>query len=98
MSDIENENWDANPIRVYDEVPNENLNTYVRVNGSDLPLTPGASFAATVKEVARDSGLGKFRVYVNGAEMKPADAPDTIEEGMSLEMRAYDVAGGEITG
>lgn len=87
------ENWNANEIRVFDESPNEDMTTYIRVNGSDLPLTAGASFAETVKEVARNSSLGKFRVYLNGAELKPADAPDVIEEGMNLELRPYDVAG-----
>ena len=84
--------WSGNEERIYDDRPSE-LNTYIRVNGSDIPLTPGSSFASAVKEVARDSGLGKFRVYLNGAELKPKDAPDSIEEGMSLELRPYDVAG-----
>lgn len=87
------ENWNANETRVYSDEPNEEMNTYIRVNGSDRPLTVGQSFAESVKEVARDSSLGKFRVYLNGAELKPADAPDVIEEGMNLELRPYDVAG-----
>jgi len=84
--------WSGNEDRIFNEGPSD-LNTYIRVNGSDIALNPGDSFASAVKSVARDSGLGKFRVYLNGSELKPGDAPDTIEEGMALEVRPYDVAG-----
>ncbi len=89
---MNDEVWNGNEDRQYDESPSA-LNTYIRVNGSDIALNPGDSFSTAVKQTARDSGLGKFRVYLNGSEMKPADAPDTIEEGMNLELRPYDVAG-----
>ncbi len=84
--------WNGNEERVVDDRPSE-LNTYVRVNGSDVALNAGTPFGASIKQVARDAGLGKFRVYMNGSELKPADAPDTISEGMNLELRPYDVAG-----
>jgi len=84
--------WSGNEDRVFNETPSM-LNTFIRVNGSDIALNAGDSFAGVVKQVARDAGLGKFRVYLNGNELKPDDAPDTIEEGMALECRPYDVAG-----
>jgi hypothetical protein len=63
------------------------------VNGSELPLQAGATFADAVKSTARDAGLGKFRVYLNGSEIRPQDAPSVVEEGMKLELKPYDVAG-----
>ena len=68
-------------------------NTYVRVNGSNLPIQAGTPFASAIKEAAKSAGLGKFRVFMNGAEVVPSSAPDTVVEGMAVELRPYDVAG-----
>jgi len=67
--------------------------TYIRVNGSNVPVAIGTSFGVAATETAKNAGLGKFRVFLDGNEIKPADAPDTITEGMNLELRPYDVAG-----
>lgn len=84
--------WNGNEEEVlYDE--ESEYTTYIRVNGSDQAIEPGTNFAEVVKSVARDAGLGKFRVLLNGEEIRPKDAPDVIEEGMHLEARPYDVAG-----
>ena len=84
--------WDGNEEKVYDESESE-LNTYIRVNGSDLPLNPGDNLMNAVKETARNAGLGKFRVFLDGQEIRPSEAPDVIVEGMHLETRPFDVAG-----
>lgn len=63
------------------------------INGSTSTVAAGTSFKETVINAARDAGLGKFRVILNGSEIDPADAPDTLEAGMSLEVRPYEVAG-----
>ena len=89
---MEDTYWDGNEDQVYDESESE-LNTYIRVNGSDRPIEVGASMVSTIKETARDAGLGKFRVFLNGNEIRPSEAPDVIEEGMHLETRPFDVAG-----
>ncbi len=89
---MEDTYWDGNEDQVYDETPSD-LNTYIRINGSDLPLEPGQNLMSAVKETARDAGLGKFRVFLNGQEIRPSEAPDVIEEGMHLETRPFDVAG-----
>lgn len=68
-------------------------NATLTVNGSTTNVTAGTSFRDTVIGAARDAGLGKFRVILNGSEIDPADAPDTLESGMSLEIRPYEVAG-----
>jgi hypothetical protein len=87
-----NEVWDGSENSVFGE-DRPVGNTYVRVNNSNLPIQPGTSFAAAIKEAARTAGLGKFRVYMNGSEILPANAPDTVQEGMAVELRPYDVAG-----
>ena len=63
------------------------------INGSTTTVEAGTSFRDTVVNAARDAGLGKFRVILNGSEIDPADAPATLESGMSLEIRPYEVAG-----
>lgn len=68
-------------------------NTFIRVNGSNMSLTPGTSFITAVKDAARNADMGKFRVYLNGSEIKPSQAPETIAEGSQIELRPYDVAG-----
>lgn len=88
----ENEFWDGNEEQLYDESPSE-YTTSIRVNGSDRELQPGANFISTCKQVAREAGLGKFRILLNGEEVRPSEAPDVITEGMHLEARPYDVAG-----
>lgn len=86
------EYWDGSEEQIYEDVESD-FNTYIRVNGSDREITPGANFKETVKTVAREAGLGKFRILLNGEEIRPSEAPDTITEGMHLEARPYDVAG-----
>jgi hypothetical protein len=67
--------------------------TTLTVNGSTTTLTEGVSFRDTAVQAARDAGFGKFRVILNGSEIDPADAPATLDAGMSLEIRPYEVAG-----
>jgi hypothetical protein len=89
---MENQAWDSNEEQVYEDGPHR-FDTSIRVNNSDREIEPGSSFIETVKATARDAGLGKFRTYLNGREIRPSEAPDTIDEGMKLELRPYDVAG-----
>ena len=84
--------WNGNDEQLYNDEPSE-FGTYIRVNGSDRELQPGANFIDTCKMVAREAGLGKFRILLNGEEVRPSEAPDVITEGMHLEARPYDVAG-----
>ena len=84
--------WDGSENQAFGAAA-PNGNTYVRVNNSNLPLQPGMSFVSAIKEAAKSAGLGKFRVYLNGAEVLPSNAPDTVQEGMAVELRPYDVTG-----
>lgn len=86
--------WDNSPEEeVFDKETIDEAGTYIRVNGSTLDVQPGANFISTVKEAAKNAGLGKFRVFINGLETMPSDAPETFEEGDVVELRKYDVAG-----
>ena len=84
-----NDVW--NPSDQYNEVEGEG--TGIRVNGSFVAVEVGKPFAEAVTTVAKNAGLGKFRVFKDGAEIKPSEAPDTITEGLQLDLRPYDVAG-----
>jgi hypothetical protein len=85
-------NWDTTPEAPINDV-NVNSNTYILVNGSSIDLNAGDDFVTVVKNVARDANFGKFRLFLDGNEISPASAPSTIEDGMHLELRPYDVAG-----
>lgn len=92
---MEDRYWDQDvgveeePIASHTDTPG----AFLRVNGARVSVDVGASFIETVKDEARKAGLGKFRAYLNGNEIKPSQAPSNIEEGMMIEVRPYDVAG-----
>ena len=83
--------WGSNEVS--EREVRSDLNTYVRVNGSTLPVEVGSSFKDVVKEMSLNAGFGKFRVYLNGTEVKPSMAPESISLGDKVEIRAYDEAG-----
>jgi hypothetical protein len=87
--------WDGMDDRddgIYD-LPGDS-STSIRVNGSSVSVDPGTSFVEVVKSTAINSGLGKFRVFLNGDEIKPSDSPESFSEGDKVDLRPYDVAGG----
>ena len=96
MSDeIREEAWDFSERsdRGTDDDGQMDSNTFIRVNGSNIAVDPGTAFKDVVKDAARNAGLGKFRVHLNGEEIRPSDAPEVVQEGMRMELRPYDVAG-----
>ena len=89
--------WDSNNVdaeEMYEDTP-QDYTTFVRVNGAILPLEPGADFRNAIVNVAQQSKLGKFRLFLNGSEVFPeqGDLPSNIEEGMQFDMKPYDKAG-----
>jgi len=92
MSD---EYWDGNEEEQEEmfDYNDEVSGPFIRVNGSNIDVEEGASFKDTVKATAMDAGLGKFRVFLNGEEVKPSEAPDVFDENTRVELRQYDVAG-----
>ena len=76
------------------EVDKNAPGTFVVINGSKNEIDAGSNFTDTVKTFAQRSGMGKFRVLLNGTEItKPSQAPVNIVEGSKIEIRPYDVAG-----
>ena len=67
--------------------------SFIRVNGANISVQPGADAVESIKSEARNAGLGKFRVYYNGTEVKPSEIPAQVTEGAMIELRPYDVAG-----
>lgn len=63
------------------------------VNGSYRDLEVGAPFLQTVQSLALQAGFGKFKVMLNGTEVRPRTAPSVIEGDMKLELRPFDEAG-----
>lgn len=78
-----------------DEVTEERPDTgcSILVNGSYVPVEEGSPFLQTVKSVALQAGFGKFRVTLNGADVRPSTAPETIQPGQEISLRPYDEAG-----
>jgi hypothetical protein len=84
------ETWDASRRGGRFETSYE---TAAFVNGATIQLEAGANFKDTVIRLAADAGMGKFKAYLNGTEVKPSQAPETIQAGDRLEVMPYDVAG-----
>lgn len=84
--------WDGSEDTVFEEFVQES-DTFIRVNGANVPIEPGTSFISAVKGAAQSAGLGKFRVFLNDNEIKPSESPEIVEAGSRMELRPYDVAG-----
>jgi hypothetical protein len=52
----------------------------INVNGESIAVEPGTDFVEKIIEVARDYGIGKFKVVLNGREIDNEDAPSVFEE------------------
>lgn len=87
--------WDQDVGVVAEEVMDraDRPGSFIRVNGASISVEPGSDSVEAIKTQARSAGLGKFRVYYNGAEVKPSEIPAQIAEGAMIELRPYDVAG-----
>lgn len=71
----------------------EDVSTGVKIAGTTIPVEPGASFRDTIKQVSLDAGFGKYRVYLNGNEIRPSEAPQVFNTGDVVEVRPFDTAG-----
>jgi len=65
----------------------------LRVNGAETFVNAGDNLRETVLNAAREAGYQKFHLFINDEEVLPSNAPDTVEDGMVIEIRPYDVAG-----
>jgi hypothetical protein len=83
-----------------DDVPMTNTpeGASVLVNGSYQPLEVGAPFLQSMKNVALQAGFGKFKVWLNGTEIRPSAikegrVPSEVTPDMRAEIRPFDEAG-----
>jgi hypothetical protein len=65
----------------------------VLVNGSYQRLEAGSNFLQSVKNVALQAGFGKFKVFLNGIEVRPSSAPVEVMNDHRVEIRPFDEAG-----
>jgi len=80
----------------YDEVPATDRPTNgptILINGSYQPLEVGSPFLQACQTTALQAGFGKFKVWLNGAEVRPSSAPAEVSPDMSVEIRPFDEAG-----
>lgn len=75
------------------DVDVEESQTCLIAGGELYDVNPNETFKDAVLRVADSAGYGKFRVFLNGAEVKPSEAPQFIVEGSRVEVRPYDQAG-----
>ena len=62
-------------------------------DGSTKKLRTGASFVTTIKKIAKDIGLAKFRVFVGSKEiLQTKNAPTKIKKGVRISIAPYDKA------
>ena len=65
----------------------------ILVNGSYQPLEVGAPFLQSVQATALQAGFGKFKVWLNGVEVRPSTAPAEVGPNDRVEIRPFDEAG-----
>lgn len=64
----------------------------IEVNGSTKNIEVGSNLKEVVIATAREAGFGKFRFYIDGAEVLPQNAP-VLVEARAYKVAPYDVAG-----
>lgn len=67
----------------------------ILVNGSYQNLEVGSNFIGACKSVALQAGFGKFRVFLNGTEVRPSSLSSDriVETNDKVEIRPFDEAG-----
>mgnify|MGYP003565485131 CR=1 FL=1 len=65
----------------------------ILVNGSYKKLEEGGNFLQQVKNVAALAGFGKFKVWLNGIEIRPSTAPTEVRHDHKVEIKPFDEAG-----
>lgn len=70
----------------------------VLVNGSYQSIEVGAPLLPTLKAVALQAGFGKFKVFLNGVEIRKSsvtngEVPAEVNTDMKFEIRPFDEAG-----
>jgi len=64
--------------------------TIILPDGSEKQVPRTSSFAQTVRDIARDAGLSKFSVHVDGSEIESSEAPTNFAGIDEVELVKYD--------
>ncbi len=65
----------------------------VEIQEAAYTVTPGVDrFASKVKEIADSKDIKNFKVYLNGREVGPENAPSTFTAGDVVKIVPYDKA------
>jgi hypothetical protein len=59
-------------------------------NGTSKRVQPSDPFAETVRRVAKEAGLSKFTVYIDGEKLTASEAPNDFEGLSEVEIKKYD--------
>lgn len=98
MSDFFDQNTgEENEDLMMDDTPSVD-GPSVLINGSRIPVEAGSNLLSTCKALALDAGFGKFKVYMNGTEIRPSmvrdgDVSSEINTNSRIEIRPFDEAG-----
>lgn len=68
-----------------------------KINGSYVPIEIGSPVIPTCKNLAKNAGFGKFKVWINGVHFKPSElqenGPFEFGPDHMVEIRPFDEAG-----
>jgi len=59
-------------------------------DGTEQTVSGSEPFAETIRKIAREAGLSKFNVIVDGSELDVTDAPDDFSAISEVELEKYD--------
>jgi len=59
-------------------------------SGKEVRVNDNDSFSETVRKIARDAGISKFNVKVDGEEIEASDAPTDFSGVDEVEIIKYD--------
>jgi len=77
------EHWRTEPEAVHTAV-------VILPDGSEHEVDGTAPFAETIRKYAREAGLSKFDVFIDGTETDAAEAPNDFSEIDEVEIKKYD--------
>jgi len=98
MDDFFDQNVGEEDDTMMEDAPEIESAASVLVNGSRLPLEVGGPVLPTMKSLALEAGFGKFKVWLNGTEIRPkaiseGRASAEIRPEDNFEIRPFDEAG-----
>ena len=59
-------------------------------NGTEVKVKDSAPFAETIRKIAREHGLSKFNVKIDGSQIDASAAPNDFKDVDEVELVKYD--------